>query len=127
MAAVLAFRSKRFLTIFIYIFIYPDASYLVTIGLLVQEKKRRVGHLGIRIGSILAIFDLQVTPILHTKFQVNWSFGSGEEAKRDFQNGRHGGHLGFRIGTILAIFDLQVNPMLPAKFRVNWPLIQEKK
>ena len=52
-----------------------------------------------------------------TKFQVNWPFGSGEEAKIDFQDG----HLGFLIGTILSIFDLPVTPMLPTKFRVNWP------
>ena len=32
-------------------------------------------------GTILAIFYLQVTPMLPTKFQVNWSFGSGGEAK----------------------------------------------
>ena len=56
-----------------------------------------------------------------SKFGVNWPFGSGEEAKIDFQDGCHGGHLGFPIGTILAIFDLQVTPMLPGKFGVNWP------
>ena len=33
------------------------------------------------IGTILAIFDLQITPMLPSKFQVNWPFGSGEEAK----------------------------------------------
>ena len=33
---------------------------------------------------ILAIFDLQVTPMLPTKFQVSWPFGSGEEAKSRF-------------------------------------------
>ena len=70
---------------------------------------------------ILAIFDLQVTPMLPSKFGVNWPFGSGEEAKIDFQDGGHGGHLGFPIGTILAIFDLQVTPMLPSKFGVSWP------
>ena len=31
---------------------------------------------------ILATFDLQVTQMLRTKFQVNWFFGSGEEAKK---------------------------------------------
>ena len=36
------------------------------------------------IGMPLAIFDLQVTPMLPTKFQVNWPFGSGEEAKNRF-------------------------------------------
>ena len=59
--------------------------------------------------------------MLPSKFGVNWSFGSGEEAKIDFQDGGHGGHLGFLIETILAIFDLQVTPMLPTKYRVNWP------
>ena len=67
---------------------------------------------------ILAIFDLQVTLMLPSKFGVNWPFGSGEEAKIDFQDG---GHLGFPIGTILALFDLQVTLMLPTKYRVNWP------
>ena len=71
---------------------------------------------------ILAIFDLQVTQMLPTKFRVNWPFGSGEEAKNRFSDGCHGAHLGFPIGTILAIFDLQVTPMLPTKFGVNWLL-----
>ena len=79
------------------------------------------GHLGFPIGTILAVFDLQVTPILLSKFGVNWPFGSGEEAKIDFQDGGHGGHLGFPIGMILATSDLQVTPMLPSKFGVNWP------
>ena len=47
------------------------------------------------------------TLMLPTKFQVNWPFGSGEEAN-------------FQIGMILAIFYLQVTPMLPTKFRVDW-------
>ena len=34
------------------------------------------GHLGFLIVTILAIFDLQVAPIFHTKFLVNWPFGS---------------------------------------------------
>ena len=76
---------------------------------------------------ILAIFDLQVTPMLPTKFE---SIGlSAQEKKRkiDFQDGGHGGHLGFPTGTILAIFDLQVTPMLPTKFRVNWHLGLEEE
>ena len=100
-----------------------------SIGLSVQEKKRKIdfqdggysGHLGFLIGTILAIFDLQVTPMLPSKFGVNWPFASGEEAKNRFQDGCHGGHLGFSIGTILAIFNLQVTPMHPTKYRVNWP------
>ena len=77
-------------------------------------------HLGFLIGTILAIFDLQVTLMLPSKSGVNWPFGSGEEAKKiAFQDGGHGGHLGFSIGRILAIFDLQVTPMLPTKYQVN--------
>ena len=78
------------------------------------------GHLGYPIGTILAIFDLQVTLMLPSNFEVNWPFGSGEEAKIDFQDGGHGSHLGFPIGAILAIFDLQVTLMLPSNFGVNW-------
>ena len=53
-----------------------------------------------------AIFDLQVTPMLPSKFGVNWPFGSEEEAKINFQAGCHGGHLGLPMETILAIFYL---------------------
>ena len=35
-------------------------------------------------------FDLQVNRMRLTKFQVNWPFSSGEEAKIDCQ---HGGHV----------------------------------
>ena len=46
---------------------------------LVQERKRKIDfqdghigdHLGFQIEKILAIFDLQVTQMLPTKFQVN--------------------------------------------------------
>ena len=67
---------------------------------------------------ILAIFDLQVTPMLPTKFGVNCLSVQEKKRKIDFQDG---GHLGFRIGTILAIFVLKVIPMLPTKYLVNWP------
>ena len=51
---------------------------LESIGLSVQEKKLNIdfqdcghgGHLGFRIRTILAIFDLQVTQMLPTKFPV---------------------------------------------------------
>ena len=42
------------------------------------------GHLGFPIGTILAIFDLQVTLMFPSKFGVNWPFDSGEEAKNRF-------------------------------------------
>ena len=34
--------------------------------------------------ELFMFFYLQVTPILSTKFQVNWPFGSGQEAKNRF-------------------------------------------
>ena len=46
------------------------------------------GHLGYPIGTILAIFDLQVTPMSPTKFGVNWPFSAGEEAKYRFSRWR---------------------------------------
>ena len=53
----------------------------------VQEKKfktdfqdgRYSRNLGFHIATICAIFDLQVTSMLPTKFQVNWPFSSEEE------------------------------------------------
>ena len=58
-------------------------------GLSVQEKQRKIdfqdgGHLGFPIGTILSIFDLQVTPMLPSKLGVNWPVSSGEEAKNYF-------------------------------------------
>ena len=70
---------------------------------------------------ILAIFDLQVTLMLPSKFGVIGLSVQEKKRKIDFQDGGHGGHLGFPIGTILATFDLQVTLMLSTKYRVNWP------
>ena len=97
MAALLNFRSARFWRPawisdrhnFSYSFIYKSSrcflASLESTGLSVQEKKRKIdfqdgghgGHLGFSIGTILAIFDLQVTPMLPTKYRVNWPRGVG--------------------------------------------------
>ena len=69
---------------------------LQSIGLSVQEKKQKIdfqdgcygGHLGFPIGTVLSIFDLQVTPMLPSKFGVNLPFGSAEEAKNRFSRWR---------------------------------------
>ena len=58
-------------------------------GISVQKIKRKIdfqdgGHLGFPIGTIIAIFDLQVTLKLPTKFRVNLLLGLGEEAKNRF-------------------------------------------
>ena len=65
---------------------HPDSFYQST-GLPVQKKLKinlkdgsHGSHLGLLIRTILAIFDLQVAPILPTKFRVSWPFDSGEEA-----------------------------------------------
>ena len=55
----------------------------------VQEKKRKIDfqdgdngdHPGVLIRTILAIFDLQVTPNPVTKFRISWLFESEEECK----------------------------------------------
>ena len=96
MVAILDFQSARFSLFLIY---KSSKCFLVSleaIGLSVQEKKRKIdfqdgghgGHLGFPIGTILAIFDLQGTPMLPSKFGVNWPFGSGEEAKDRFSSWR---------------------------------------
>ena len=46
------------------------------------QDGRQGSHLGFPIGTILAIFDPQVIPMLPAKFQVNWPFSSEEEAKK---------------------------------------------
>ena len=74
----------------------------------------------ILIGTILAIFDLQVTLMLPTKFGDNWPFGSGE-VKNRFSRWRLWWPSWISDGMILAIFVPQVTPMLPTKFGVNWP------
>ena len=61
-----------------------------SIGHSVQEKtfklnfqdNSRGGHLGFLIGTILAIFYLQVTLIPPIQFLVNWPFGSGKKSSK---------------------------------------------
>ena len=60
-----------------------------SIALSVQEKKFKIDfqngrlgrNLGFSIATVWAIFYLQVTPMLPTKFRVNWPFSSEEEGK----------------------------------------------
>ena len=64
--------------------------FQVNIGLSVQENKFKVdfkngdfgSYIAFPIRTNLAIFDLQVTQILPTKFQVNWPFSSEEVQNR---------------------------------------------
>ena len=52
--------------------------------MLMPHDAHMVADLGFEIRTILVIFELQVTQMLPTKFQVNLPFGSGEEAKNRF-------------------------------------------
>ena len=70
---------------------HPDASYQVwgQLAFWFRRRSEKIdfqdgGHLGFPIGTILAIFFLQVTLILPSKFGVNWPFSSGEEAENRF-------------------------------------------
>ena len=60
-------------------------NWLLGLG---EEAKNRFSRWPSRIsGTILAFFDLQVTPMLPSKIGVNWPFGSGEEAKNRLSTG----------------------------------------
>ena len=61
------------------------------------------GLLRFSIGTIVAIFDLQVTLMLLAKIQVNWLSVQEKKLKIDFQDGGPGGHLRFPVETILTI------------------------
>ena len=85
MAAILDFRSARFYLFLIYKSPQCFLASLKSIGLSVQEKKRKIdfqdgghgGHFGFPTGTILAVFNLQVTPMLPTKYRVKWPRGVG--------------------------------------------------
>ena len=91
---------------FSYILIYKTPPCFLpsfkSIGLSVQEKKLKIdfkdgshgGHLRLPIGTVLAIFDVQVTSMLPTKFQVNFGLVHEKKQTIDFQDGGHGSHLG---------------------------------
>ena len=59
----------------------------------VQDKKQKLdfqdgrqgGHLGLGTGRILAIFDLQVTQLLPTKFRVNGLSVQEKKRKKNFK------------------------------------------
>ena len=69
----------------------------------------------------------QVTPMLPSKFGVNWSFGSGKKRKIDFQDDCHGGHLGILIGMILAILIYKSPQCFLASFKSIGFSVQKKR
>ena len=80
--------------------------FLPSLSHLVQEKKRRIdfqdgrhgGHLGFPFRIILAIFYLQATPMLPTKFSSQLAFWFRRKSKKtDFQDSHHSCNLRFQI------------------------------
>ena len=72
---------------------HPDTSYQIWSQLAFRLRKwsekqifkmAAMAAISDPIGTILAIFDLQVTLMLPTKFQVNWHLGLGEKVKNRF-------------------------------------------
>ena len=73
---------------------HPNASYQISSQLAFGFRRRSEkqdfqdghygGYLRFPISMILAIFDLQVTLIIPTKFGVSWPFGSGNKVKNRF-------------------------------------------
>ena len=102
-------------------------------GLSTEKKKFKIdfqdgncgSNLVFLIQKFLAIFDLQVTSMILTKFQVNWPFCS--EVKNRFSRWLPwppswiSNQNNFTLLLLYFFFNLQVTPMLPTKFRVNWP------
>ena len=127
--AILDFRWNNFS--YFWSTSHPDASYQVSSQLAFWFGRRRGktdfhdghhgSHLGFRIGTVLAIFDLEVTPMLPTEFQVNWPFGSGEKAKNRFSRWPPWQPYWISDQTDFSYFYLQVTLMLPTEFQVNWP------
>ena len=78
-------------------------------------------HHGFPIGTVLAIFDVQVTLMPPSKFQVNLPFGSGEEAKIYFQDGGPDGHFGFPMVIIFSYFLSSSHP--DASYKVSSQLV----
>ena len=94
----------------------PHASYQVWSQLAFGSEEAKINfhfdsHLGFRIRTVSTTFDLQVTPMLPTKFLASWLSGSGEEAKNRFS----------RWSPQQPSWNSDWNAMLPTKFQINWP------
>ena len=79
------------------------------------QDGRQGGHSGFPIRMILAIFDLQVTPMLPDKID------SGEEEKNRFSRWPPWWPSWISNLNDFSCFDLQVTLMLHTKLQVSWP------
>ena len=102
-------------------------SSSMSTGLSIQKKKLNGdfkdghfgGHFGFLIGTILAIFGVQVTSSFLPSFKSIGLLVQKAKRKIAFQDGRHGGHLGFPIGTILAILIYKSSRYFLPSFKSN--------
>ena len=132
MAGSLEFRSKRLLLFLIYRSSRCFLPSFKSIGISVQDKKRKIdfqdgdhgGHLGFSIGSILTIFYLLLTAMLPTKFQVIGISVQEKKRKIDFSRCRH---LGISDRNAFSYFDVQVTPKLPTSFKIISLCVKKKK
>ena len=76
----------------------------------------RCGHLRFLIGTILAIFDLEIILLYSVSFNSKRQTVWEEKSKTGFQEGDYSGHFGFPISMLLANFHLHVNLLLQRKF-----------
>ena len=105
---------------------HPNTSYQISSQFAFQLRRRNAKRFSrwqpwwsalISDKNQLSYFDLQLAPILPTKFQIHWYFGSGEEAQTDFRwppswiSNRNNP----------SFFYQQVTPILRTKIRVSWP------
>ena len=117
--------------------LHPVASYQFSSQLALWIRKRskkkkkkkefQDGHhdsyFGFLIGKILSVFDQHVTPMLPTKFRVNWPSVQEQKRKRDFASGL----LDFRSEQF-KLFLIYKSPQcfLPS-FQSTGCLVQEKR
>ena len=103
----------------------PPTKFQVNWSFGSGEAKNTFSRCGGHLGSMLAMFDLQVTPMLPTKFQVNWPIGLEEEAKNRFSRWQPQWPSWISKHNDSSYFDLLVILMLTTK--LICPQIQEKK
>ena len=70
-------------------------------------------------GTILAILNLYVTPMLPIKFRLNPTYGLGRDVVWRIPRYQNETILAILNGTILAILNLYVTPMPPINFQLN--------
>ena len=98
-----------------------------SIALSVQEKKfktdfqngRHVHNLGFPIATIWAIFYQQVTPMLPTKFRVNWPFSQDEEGKNRFSRWPPSWISDWNSFSYFYIY--MPSRCFSTNFQINWP------